>query len=166
MKLAPALLLICTACAQAPTKEMELAAIRVASARKAGAGIYAPELLREADEALASARSQIAGGSRNYRPAIRTAAFACIRADEARSYALDGRRKPSADAERLIREVEALLDLTRSRGASSRFPEIMSAMEARLEAQRASLAEGRPETSREMGLLTKAGLLELDRKLR
>lgn len=153
-----AVAIFCSRCAQAPDKELDLTASRVAKAKEAGAAIYAPDLLDEAEQALKSARERL--GQRDYRSAIRAAALSAVRADEAHDIAVEKRRRPTADAERLILEVTALIEEARSRGATA-----LSEYEARLGAERALLETGRPEESRQRGVALKADLLALHRSL-
>jgi HEPN domain-containing protein len=109
--------LICVfvACAQPPTKEIDITTERVARAREAEAHIYANSFLIEAETALAEARQNL--DAKRYRPAVEAASVASIRADEAYARAILRKQRMERRARRQLREILALLDQARSRGA-------------------------------------------------
>jgi hypothetical protein len=153
------------ACAQPPDKEVALAGERVEKARQAGAAHYAADLLRQAEEALAEARRSL-GRPASYRAAIRAAALAALRADEARALAREGRRKPTAEAERLLREAAVLIEQARSLDGAERFRSEVEDFERRLATCHSDFQQGRPEKTRHDALQLKSELLALHRRLR
>jgi hypothetical protein len=108
-----------TACAQPPTKELEMAAARVEAARRFDAAVLAPEPFAEAETALERARDKLAGGAR-YRDAIRAAALASIRADEAAARARAERLVVTRRLDQLLFELEALLEMARAEDEETR----------------------------------------------
>ena len=112
----PWLLLNCVfiACAQPPTKEINITTERVARAREAEAHIYADVFLAEAEAALTEARQNL--DAKRYRAAVEAASLASIRADEAYARAILRKQRMERRARRQLREILALLDQARSRG--------------------------------------------------
>ncbi len=105
-----------TGCAQPPTAEVEIAVARIEMAQKEGASEYASEILLEAEEAMSRAQTYLSDPNR-YREAVREAATACLRADEARGRAIEQKDKIARSADRSLREIRALLEESRSLGA-------------------------------------------------
>jgi len=151
-------------CAQPPDKEVEIAAARVARARQAGAAHYAPLLLRQAEGAIEDARRNLSRRE-TYRNAVRAASFASLRAEEARAVATQGRRKPTAEALRLLREAAALIEQARSLDRAQRFPREIEGFKGRLASLESALTEGQPEKAREGAHQLKAELLALHQQL-
>lgn len=103
------------ACAQPPTKEIDMTTERVARAREAEAHIYADSFLIEAETALAEARQNL--DAKRYRAAVEAASSASIRADQAYARTILRKQRMKRRARRQLREILALLDQARSRGA-------------------------------------------------
>lgn len=116
MKRLVAMALVFAGCAQPPDKELDIAAERVASARNADAAIFAPEALAEADGALAEARRLSDEG--DYLPSIHRAAHAVSRAHVAFEDATRLGRIVRRRLERSLMELEGLLAIAESRGAT------------------------------------------------
>jgi hypothetical protein len=152
------------ACAQPPTQEIDLAADRVDEARAAGAAHYAPELFSEAEAALTQAR-ELLRRKGTYLAAVRAAAFASVRADEARAFAMGERRRPEIEARRLLLELEALLDEARWRGGNAGLDEELQAYPSRLAAVRDALASGDPELASREGMLLRKDLMAFHSRL-
>ena len=106
--------LVALACAQPPTKEIDMTSARVARARAVDAHIYAEGLLNEAEAALADAREHL--GAKRYHAAVKAAALACGRADEAYARSILRKQRMERRAKRQLREIAALLDQARARG--------------------------------------------------
>lgn len=115
---AGALASLLSSCAQPPTREVELAAARVEAARRLDAAVLAPEPFSEAEGALEDARRGLAAEGR-YRDAIRAAARASIRADEAAARARAERLVVARRLDRLRFEIEALIEMA---GAADEEP--------------------------------------------
>ena len=152
-------------CAQPPDKEVEMAAARVARAREAGAAHYAPVLLRQAEGAIVDARRNLARRE-TYLSAVRAASIASLRAEEARVVATQGRRKPTAEAVRLLREAAALIEQARALDRAQRFPREIEGFKSRLASLESALTEGQPEKAREGAHQIKAELLALHQRLK
>lgn len=104
------------ACAQEPTKELELVSGRVEAAREKDAAVFAPELLARAESGLEQAERLDAAGHA-HREALRAAADASLAAEDALRSAETARAATLRKLEHLQAELEALLDIARSRGA-------------------------------------------------
>jgi hypothetical protein len=104
-------LLLCAltmACAQPPTKEIELTAARLARAQEVEAGTYAEEDYVAAETALDEARQSLAHGE--YRSAVESASRASISADEAYARAILRKRRMTRQAKRQLQEIALILE--------------------------------------------------------
>ncbi|HXV63831.1 MAG TPA: hypothetical protein VEK15_24235 [Vicinamibacteria bacterium] len=108
---------------------------RLAAAIEVDADLFAPELLDEAETFLAKAEL-LARDRATYRASIRAAAHACLRADEAFAKARAARRTVVVRLERLLHELDGLLDMAASRGARSTHGDELFRLRARYEAVR------------------------------
>lgn len=120
------------ACAQPPSQELRIARERVARAAEADAALFAPDLLSEAERALAEAE-RLVETEASYRRAVRSAAQACLRADEAFAEASTERRVIDVRLRRLVRDIGGLLQMAASRGAREAASSELGALEARFE---------------------------------
>jgi len=93
-----------------------MAAARIMNAREADASLHAPDLLQEAENELHRAREGLSDAW-HYRTSVDAAARACLRADEARVRAVQEKAKISRITDRCLREIQALIEEARSRGA-------------------------------------------------
>lgn len=130
--LAAVWVMLLAACAQPPSQEILIARARVANAAEADAALFAPELLAEAEGALAEAE-RLVEADEDFRGAIRSAAQACLRADEAFAEATTERRVVDVRLRRLVRDIGALLEMAGARGAREVAPSELGALEGRLE---------------------------------
>jgi hypothetical protein len=130
-----------SSCAQPPTAEIDIAEARVERAQREGAAEYAPEILIEAEEALSRARALQSDSSR-YRDAIRAAAEACLRSDDAREKAIQEKSKIARSADRCLREIRALLEESRSLGAERTASENLETYRTRAERIGSTLEAG------------------------
>jgi hypothetical protein len=128
-------------CAQPPTAEIDIAEARIERAQQEGAAEYAPEILLEAEEALARALALQSDSSR-YREAIQAAAEACLRADDARGKATLEKTKVARSAERCLREILALLEESLSLGAEKIAPKDLETYKTRAEQIGSTLEAG------------------------
>ena len=145
------------ACAQPPTKEIDTTTERVARAREAEAHIYADSFLIEAEAALAEARLNLE--AKRYRAALEAASSASIQADQAYARAVLRKQRMERRARRQLREIFALLDQARSRGAG---PQSVKPLADRLgELERAFRRGGSPHDIFEAGAELKNNSLEL-----
>ena len=135
-----------------------MAASRVDRARDEEASHYAPEVFREAETSLALAREALSD-SRRYREAVRQAARACLRADEARRRAAAEQEKLSRWTDRSIRECEALLEQARDLGAEIGHAGELETFVARHAAIVNALAEGRVSDAHAAAIQLKDALL-------
>ena len=160
------LFLSCTfvACAQPPTKEIDMTTERVARAREAEAHIYADSFLIEAEAALAEARQNL--GAKRYRAAVEAAASASIRADKAYARAILRRQRMKRRARRQLEEVLWLLDEARSLGAAGGERDSLRAQAARVEQLERELEGGSPAEVFEAGAELKSQSLALLERLR
>lgn len=122
-------------CAQPPTRELEMTAARVESARRLDAARFAPELFAEAESALSQAKELVAEG-KDYRGAIQAMALASLRADEASSRAVEQRRVTEQKLRHLLLDLESLLEIAASRGASREAPAELAGLRARYQSVR------------------------------
>jgi cysteinyl-tRNA synthetase len=99
--------LLCAACSEPPSKEMNRAQGAVDTAKAAGAEQYAPESFAAASAALK--QSYDAVDQRDYRLALSQALDAFDRAQEAAKQAADGKAKARSDAETAINATSAAL---------------------------------------------------------
>lgn len=110
-------LVLFTACAEPPSKEMNQAQGAIEAAIAAGAETYAPEELAAAVEALR--RSEDAVAERDYRTALSHALDSRERATAAAKAAVSARARARGDVERQLAEASALLDEARERLGNS-----------------------------------------------
>lgn len=106
-------LLLVTACAEPPSKEMNQAQGAIDAARAAGADRYAADELTAAVDALA--RSEQAVRDKDYRLALNHALDSRERAQNSARLAVDARAQARGDAERTIAEVATLVTRLGSR---------------------------------------------------
>ncbi len=152
-----AALLVAAGCDTAPTPEILVADQKLDRAREAGAAEYAPDSLKEAEEARArlaeelriqSAKSALA---RSYETALELAKLSTAAAEVAEQDAIEGREQARLEAVALIDDLRSRLDaatkLVEQAGAS---PTDAAALGAEIERMRgaltaldASFAEGR-----------------------
>jgi len=152
------------ACAQPPTKELDMTADRVARAGAAEAKIYAEEDYTAAEAALAEARRSLA--EQRYRAAIEAASLASIRADEAYARAVLRKQRMTRQARRQLLEILALLEEARSVGVEPPESESMQALAGRLGELERELERGASANVYQEGLLLKNEALELLNRLR
>jgi hypothetical protein len=148
-------------CAQPPTKEIEMAAARVEAARAQDAAVFAPELFAEAEEALSDARRSL-GSPSGYGKALRAAATASLRADEAFFRARDERIVVERRLDQLLYELESLIEMVADRSD----PETLAGARARVESVLALAEAGNVLAAFHEGSALKPGLVELERSLR
>jgi hypothetical protein len=154
--------LLLAACAQPPTKELAIAAARVEAAREQDAALFAPELLAEAESSLAEAR-RLAREGREFLPSIQAAAHATLRANEAFSRASADRIVAVRRLDRLLHELESLLEMAAHRGGES---EDLSALRARYDAIRMLVEKRALHDALAAGMALKPELLAYEARLR
>ncbi|HSF16665.1 MAG TPA: hypothetical protein VLK65_14045 [Vicinamibacteria bacterium] len=135
---------------------------RLAAAVEVDAALFAPQLLDEAETFLAQAE-RLARDRATYRTSIRAASHACLRADEAFAKASAARRVVVVRLERLLYELEGLLDMAASRGARSTDADELFRLRARYEAVRAI---DNVLTATEQASALKPQLLAFERRFR
>jgi hypothetical protein len=108
------------ACSGPPTKERQQAEGAVASARAAGAAIYAPAELSAAESALTQYDAAV--GQRDYRLALRLALDARDSADQAVKRASDEKTAARVEAQRLLTSVDTLIAAAKARLSGSTGP--------------------------------------------
>ena len=158
------LLLALAACAQPPTQEIEIAALRIAQAREEGASTYAARRFRQAEEALAQAREALSH-PKQYRQAVETASFACTRVDEARARTSKEKEKISRWADRFLRECKALMEQTHAINPEIRHTEPMESFLLRYDSLTNVLQAGNVSEAYEGASQLKEELLGLLRTL-
>jgi hypothetical protein len=118
------LALLAAGCDKPPTREIEAAAAQVEAARQQGADKYAADRMKEAEQALATARQQAA--DENYRAAVASAAKAGERARSAVQAVGAARSLARGRAQVAVTEVKAVLDeldLIGQEAAAAKVPE-------------------------------------------
>jgi hypothetical protein len=114
--------LLLLSCAQPPAKEVEMASARVEAARAQDAAVFAPELFAEAEDALAEARLALGEPSR-YGAALRAAATASLRADEAFAKARGERIVVERRLDQLLYELESLIEMAEGSAGTEELAE-------------------------------------------
>ena len=130
--------LVLSACAQPPTKELEIAAARIAAAEDAGAALFAPERLGEATRALREAE-RLTKEDHRYREALRLAGTCVLHADAAFTETVAEKRVIARHLDRAFKELEGLLAIARSRGATE---DAVTPYRVRLDALRETASRG------------------------
>lgn len=159
------LVLVSWGCAQPPKREVEMAADRLEKSRTAGAAEFAADLLNEAESALREAEGALSE-RRNYRKAIRAAARACLRADEARDKTTGEKERVHRSVDRLLKECRALIEEARSLGAETTRSEELDSYSSRLEPIQKPLDEGRVSEALEGASQLKNDLLDFHERLK
>ncbi len=124
------LLLLGAGCAQPPTRELEITTLRVEAAREQDAALFAPGLFAEAESSLAEAQ-RLAATEGNYLSAIQAAAHATLRANEAFFRARSERIVVVRKLDRLLFELESLLEMAAHRGAAAEAPLELASFQSR-----------------------------------
>ena len=103
------LALLAAGCAEKPpTRELDAAQAQLDAARQQGADKYAPDRMKEAEQALAAARQQVT--EEDYRAAVASAAKAGERARSAVQAMAAARTLAKGRAQVAVAEVRAVLD--------------------------------------------------------
>ena len=155
---------ILAACAQPPTKELEMTAARVARAQEAEAELYAEGSYAAAEAALADARQRFA--EHDYGSAIEAASLASTRADEAYASAIMGKQRMTRRARRQLFEILALLEEAGSVGVRVGDTESLKALDDRLGQLERELKQGLSAKVYEEGIELKNDSLEFLNGLR
>ncbi len=155
---------ILAACAQPPTKELEMTAARVARAQEAEAELYAEGNYAAAEAALTDARQRLA--ERNYGAAIRAASLASTRADQAYASAILRKQRMTRRARRQLFEILSLLEEAGSVGVRAGDTESLKALDDRLGRLERDLEQGLSAKVYEEGLELKNDSLEFLNGLR
>ena len=113
-------LVLLSACAEPPSKEMHQAQGAIDAAKAAGAGQYAADELKGAVDALA--QSDVAVTARDYRLALSYALDSRERAQNAAKVAVDARAKARGDAERVLAEATAIVEREKHHLARHGYP--------------------------------------------
>jgi hypothetical protein len=141
-----------------------MAAARVERARADGAAFYAIDLLTEAETALGEAEGALSE-RRSYREAVRAAARACIRADEARRKSLEERNRIHRLADRLSKECRALIEEAHSMGLDPIQSEELDSYSVRIHSVQNLIEEKRVSEAHDNAQILKSDLLGfLDRQ--
>ena len=139
------LLLVTSACAEPPNKEMHQAQGAIDAAKAAGADEYAAEELKGAVDALAQANVAVAAN--DYRLALSHALDSRERAQNAAKAAVDARAKARGDAERALAQATAVVDRAEARLKApdvARMPRrSVNSVEAQVTTARKRLQEAR-----------------------
>jgi hypothetical protein len=122
-------------CAQPPEAELAMTTARVDGARRQDADRFAPDLFGEAESALAEARRLVEEG-KDYRGAIQAMALASLRADEAGARAQAERMVAERRLRQVLLDLESLLEIAATRGASEKAPLELAGLRARYESVR------------------------------
>jgi len=152
------LLAATVACAQPPTKGIELTAERLARAQTVEADLYAKDSYRAAETALAEARQLVTEG--DYRAAVVAASLASTRADEAYARARLGKQRMMRLARRQLLEIGFLLEESRYRGVPDAEIETLETLNDRLALLREELEHGTVAAVYENGTLLKSDALD------
>lgn len=138
-------LLLTSACAEPPNKEMDQAQGAIDTARAAGAATYAAEEFAAAVSALEAA--EVAVTQRDYRLALSQAIDSRERAQAAAKQAVEARALARGAAERAVAEVSALVNRARTRLQDPEVarlpPRSLAAPAATIAAAETSLQEAR-----------------------
>jgi hypothetical protein len=138
-------LVLVSACAEPPSKEMHQAQGAIDAARAAGAGEYAADELKGAVDSLAQA--DVAVAAKDYRLALSYALDSRERAQNAAKAAVDARAKARGDAERALAQATAAVERAEARLKASDIPKLprrtVSSVEAQVAAARKTLQEAR-----------------------
>ena len=138
-------LVLLSACAEPPSKEMHQAQGAIDAAKAAGAGQYAADELKGAVDALA--QSDVAVTARDYRLALSYALDSRERAQNAAKVAVDARAKARGDAERVLAEATAIVERAEARLKASDIPKLprrtVTAVESQVITARKTLQEAR-----------------------
>lgn len=116
--------LLAAGCDKPPTKQIEAAEAQVEAARQQGAGKYAPARLKEAEEALKTARENVEDS--DYRAALASANQAAERARSAVQAMAAARALARGQAQVAEAEVRAVLDeldVIAQEAAAAKVPE-------------------------------------------
>lgn len=135
-----------------------MAAARIERARADGAAAYATDLLAEAESALLEAEVTLSE-RRSYREALRAAARACIRADEAHRKALEEMRRIRRLADRLLRECRALIEEARATGLDPLQSEELDSYSVRVDSIQRLSEEKRVSEAHDSAWILKNDLL-------
>ena len=152
------------ACAQPPTKEVELTAARLARAQEVEAEIYAQEEYVAAETALADARQSLADG--DYRSAIEAASLASIRADEAHERAILRKRRMTRQARRQLQEISSILEEAGAVGARAGERDSLQSLADRLGQLEERLEQGSSAEAYQEALQLKDDSLEILNRLK
>jgi hypothetical protein len=138
-------LLLASACAEPPSKEMHQAQGAIDAARAAGAEQYAPDEFKAAVDALAQA--DVAVTAKDYRLALASALDSRERAQLAAKAAVDARARARGNAERALAEATAVVERAEVRLKASDIPKLprrtVVAVETQVSTARTSLQEAR-----------------------
>lgn len=159
------LILLSAGCAQPPTRELEIAAARLDAARQKDAAVFAPELFAEAERSFAEA-NRLAELEGDYLAAIQAAAHSTLRADEAFSRASSERIVVVRKLDRILFELESLLEMAADRGALEEAPTELAAFRSRYEAIRAMVEERDLLDALAAGTALKPELLSFEERFR
>jgi hypothetical protein len=159
------LVLLAGACAQAPTRELEITAARVELARLQDASIFAPELFADAESSLAEAR-RLAEVEEDYLAAIQAAAHSTLRANEAYERASSERTFVVRRLDQLLFELRGLLEMAELRGAKERAPDELAALQTRFDAVSSMVEERDLLEALAVGTALKPDLVVFEARLR
>ena len=138
-------LLVASACAEPPSKEMHQAQGAIDAARAAGAEQYAPAEFKAAVDALTQA--DVAVAAKDYRLALASALDSRERAQMAAKAAVDARARARGDAERALAETTAAVDRAEARLKAPDIPKFprrtVVAVETQVSTARKRLQEAR-----------------------
>jgi hypothetical protein len=135
-----------------------MAAARLERARADGAAAYATDLLAEAETALREAEVALSN-RRGYREALRAAARACMRADEARRKAQNEMSRIRRLADRLLRECRALIEESHAMGLDSIQSEELDSYSPRVDSIQKLFEERRISEAHDSAWILKNDLL-------
>jgi hypothetical protein len=122
-----------TACAEPPTKELSLAEGGIEAARAAGAAEFARDDLAAAEATLARAQADVTAG--DYRAALGHALDANTKAQAAARAAADGRVKARLAADETLDRFAALVDRVEAALAADEAKRVPAATKRRVDAQ-------------------------------
>jgi hypothetical protein len=165
MSRATLLLLLAGGCAQAPTHELEIAASRVELARGEDAALFAPALFREAESSLAEAK-RLLSAEGDYLGAVQAAAHSTLRANEAFLLSSTARTAVVQKLDRLLTELESLLEIAAARGASETASQELAQLRLRYEGVRRLREERDLFEALEAGTALKPELMAFEARFR
>ena len=157
--------LILLNCAQQPTKELLIASKRIETAKIAEADLYAAEPLAKAESQFALA-TKLSSEQLSYREALKKLSQAIAYADLAREQARVNKLILQRRVQRILKELEELVAITKSYGAETQTAGDLTQFIERYLSIKALAAQGNLLTAFDEANQLKPSLLALEQQFR